>query len=72
MAPEFDKLVPPITRRSLIKTAAAGAALAGTGALSACVASGGTTPPGGGSSSAPGSRPRTTRSARTRSCRSRW
>lgn len=53
MTPEFDKHLPPVTRRSLIRTAAAGAALAGTGGLTACVASGGTTPPGG-TSSAPG------------------
>ncbi|MFC7623754.1 N-acetylglucosamine/diacetylchitobiose ABC transporter substrate-binding protein [Microlunatus sp. GCM10028923] len=46
MAPEFDKQIPPITRRSLIKTAAAGAALAGTAGLSACVASGGAPDPG--------------------------
>ncbi|GAB3768124.1 N-acetylglucosamine/diacetylchitobiose ABC transporter substrate-binding protein [Microlunatus parietis] len=50
MAPEFDKQVPPITRRSLIKTAAAGAALAGTGGLTACVASGGAPDPGASSS----------------------
>lgn len=54
MASEFDQHVPPLTRRSLIKTAAVGAALAGTGGLSACVASGGTPPPGGAPSSAPG------------------
>lgn len=53
MAGESDKYIPPITRRSLIKTAAAGATLAGAGALSGCVVGGGGEPPAA-EGSAPG------------------
>ncbi|HLT61273.1 MAG TPA: carbohydrate ABC transporter, N-acetylglucosamine/diacetylchitobiose-binding protein, partial [Microlunatus sp.] len=53
MASESQHL-PPISRRSLIRTAAAGAALAGTGSLSACVVGGGGAQNAGGQSSPPG------------------
>src|SRR5690606_26213 len=46
--------LPPTSRRSLIRTAAAGAALAGTGSLSACVVGGGGAQNAGGQSSPPG------------------